>query len=253
MNVDHFDSDGVDIAYIDEGEGPPVLLIHGFASNRQVNWVDTGWVAFLNRAGHRVVAIDNRGHGQSEKLYDIEAYGSPIMAEDARRLLDHLGINHADVVGYSMGARIAAFLALNHPDRVRRAVFSGLGIGMVKGVGAPEPIAAALEAPSLDDVTDPAGRTFRRFAEQTGSDLRALAACMRSARVKITPDQLGGLSMPVLVAVGTEDEIAGDPDELAALIPNGRAFHIQGRDHMKAVGDRTHKNAVADFLADGAG
>lgn len=253
MNVDHFDSDGVDIAYIDEGEGPPVLLIHGFASNRQVNWVDTGWVAFLNRAGHRVVAIDNRGHGQSEKLYDIEAYGSPIMAEDARRLLDHLGINHADVVGYSMGARIAAFLALNHPDRVRRAVFSGLGIGMVKGVGAPEPIAAALEAPSLGDVTDPAGRTFRRFAEQTGSDLRALAACMRSARVKITPDQLGGLSMPVLVAVGTEDEIAGDPDELAALIPNGRAFHIQGRDHMKAVGDRTHKNAVADFLADGAG
>lgn len=253
MNVDHFDSDGVDIAYIDEGEGPPVLLIHGFASNRQVNWVDTGWVAFLNRAGHRVVAIDNRGHGQSEKLYDIEAYGSPIMAEDARRLLDHLGINHADVVGYSMGARIAAFLALNHPDRVRRAVFSGLGIGMVKGVGAPEPIAAALEAPSLDDVTDPAGRTFRRFAEQTGSDLRALAACMRSARVKITPDQLGGLSMPVLVAVGTEDEIAGDPDELAALIPNGRAFHIQGRDHMKAVGDRTHKNAVAEFLADGAG
>ncbi len=251
MTIHHFDSDGVDIAYIDEGEGSPVLLIHGFASNMRANWIDTGWVDLLKKAGHRVIAIDNRGHGESEKLYDVADYGAPVMAEDARRLLDHLGIGKAAVMGYSMGARITAFLSLNHPERVSRAVFGGLGAGMVRGVGAPEPIAEALEAPSLADVTDPGGRMFRRFAEQTGSDLRALAACMRSSRVKITPEQLAGLPMPVLVAVGTDDGIAGNPDELAAMIPNGRAFHIEGRDHMKAVGDRTHKAAVVAFLAEG--
>ena len=252
MDTHHFDSNGVDIAYIDEGEGSPVLLIHGFASNIRANWVDTGWVDILKKAGHRVIAIDNRGHGKSEKLHDLADYGAPIMAEDAYRLLQHLGIETAAVVGYSMGARITAFLALNHPERVSRAVFGGLGVGMVRGVGAPEPIAQALEAASLDDVSDPKGRAFRYFAEQTGSDLKALAACIRSARVRITPELLAGLPMPVLVAVGTDDDIAGNPDELAAMIPKGRAFHIQGRDHMKAVGDRTNKAAVVAFLAEGS-
>ncbi len=107
-----FDSDGVRIAYIDfapaSGAGDPVLLVHGFASNHAVNWVNTMWVKTLTRAGYRVIALDNRGHGQSEKLYEPAAYTPAVMAEDARRLLDHLGIERADVMGYSMGARIAA-------------------------------------------------------------------------------------------------------------------------------------------------
>jgi pimeloyl-ACP methyl ester carboxylesterase len=123
---------------------------------------------------------------------------------------------------------------------------------MVRGVGSPEPIAEALEARSLADVTDMAGYAFRLFAEQTGSDLRALAACMRSARAKITPEVLSMLHMPVLVAVGTDDPIAGNPDDLADFIPKGRAFHIKGRDHMKSVGDRTFKAAVLEFLKEGA-
>ena len=107
-----FDSDGVGIAYSDEGEGEPILLIHGFASNVAANWGDVGWIGALAAAGRRVIALDNRGHGQSEKLYDPSCYGAPSMAEDARRLLDHLGIARADVMGYSMGARIATFLLL---------------------------------------------------------------------------------------------------------------------------------------------
>lgn len=250
MNVCHFNSDGVDIAFIDEGEpsGPPILLIHGFASNLEVNWGGTGWVDLLSKDGRRVIALDNRGHGKSEKLHDIADYGAPIMAEDARRLLDHLNIARADVMGYSMGARITAFLAINHPDRVRRAIFGGLGINMVRGVGGSEPIAEALEAESLENVTDLTGRVFRMFAEQTGSDLKALAACMRSSRVKISSDALSKLTMPVLVAVGTDDLVGGDPGDLAAFIPKGQAFHIKGRDHMKAVGDRTFRAAVIEFL-----
>lgn len=250
MQVRHFDSDGIDIAFVDEGEGDPILLIHGFASNFEVNWVGTGWVSTLLRARRRVIAIDNRGHGQSEKIYDPAAYAASDMAEDARRLLDHLGIASAAVMGYSMGARITAFLAIRHPKRVERAIIGGLGINMVRGVGDPAPIIAALEADSLEDVTDPVGRTFRAFAEQTGSDLKALAACMRSSRPKISPEELGGLEIPVLVVVGSTDEVGGDPHELARLIPHGRAVSLPGRDHMKAVGDRQYKEAVVAFLGE---
>ncbi len=121
---------------MDEGEGEPIVLVHGFASNKEVNWVFPGWVTTLTGAGRRVIALDNRGHGASTKLYDPAAYHSSIMAEDVRALLDHLSLRRADVMGYSMGARITAYLALAHPQRVRSAVLGGLGIRLV-GEGGP--------------------------------------------------------------------------------------------------------------------
>lgn len=247
--VPTFQSDGVEIAYLDEGAGEPVLLIHGFASNMRINWVDPAWVRTLTRAGYRVIAYDNRGHGLSQKLYDVKDYGAPLMAEDARRLLDHLGLPRADVMGYSMGARITAFLTMNHPDRVRSAIFAGLGINMVRGLAGTGPIAHALEADSIDDVTNPTARTFRAFAEQTRSDLKALAACIRSARQPITAEDVATITRPVLVAVGTDDVIGGSATELAKLIPGAEALEIAGRDHMRAVGDRTYKEGVLAFLS----
>lgn len=243
-----FQSDGVSIAYWDEGQGDPILLIHGFASNAGTNWVDPGWVQALVADGRRVIALDNRGHGQSEKLYEPERYGAPIMAEDARALLDHLGIERADVMGYSMGARISAFLVLKYPERVRSVIFAGLGINMVRGMVGTGPLAKALEAKSIDDVANDTARSFRAFAEHTRGDLRALAACMRGPREKITPELLAGITVPVLVAVGTEDVIGGSGAELAALIPGAKLLDIVGRDHMKAVGDARFKQGVLDFL-----
>ncbi|MGE8943651.1 alpha/beta fold hydrolase [Leptospira interrogans] len=243
-----FLSDGVKIAYLDEGAGDPILLIHGFASNSGVNWKDTGWIRFLSDNGFRVIAIDNRGHGESEKLYDLNQYGAPLMAEDARRLLDHLGIQRADVMGYSMGARITAFLTLAHPDRVRSCIFGGLGSNMVRGMAGTGPIATALEADSIDQVTNPTARTFRAFAEQTGADLKALAACIRSSRDPIKPEDVARLACPVLVAVGSDDVIGGTAEGLAAMIPSGEALVIEGRDHMKAVGDRRYKEGTLAFL-----
>ena len=243
-----FMSDGIELAYLDEGSGDPVLLIHGFASNMTVNWVDTGWVRFLVREGYRVIAIDNRGHGRSQKLYDPAQYSAPMMAEDARRLLDHLAVARADVMGYSMGARIAAFLTMAHPARVRSAIFAGLGINMVRGLAGTGPIAHALEADSIEAVTNPTARTFRAFAEQTNGDLKALAACIRSSRDPITAEALGAIRTPVLVAVGTLDVIGGSPSALASLIPGAEALPIADRDHMKAVGDRAYKDGVAAFL-----
>lgn len=243
-----FRSDGVEIAFLDEGTGDPILLIHGFASNATVNWVDTGWVRTLVRSGRRVIAVDNRGHGQSEKLYAPEQYGAPLMAEDMRRLLDHLGIARCDVMGYSMGARITAFLALAHPERVRSIVFGGLGYNMVRPMAGTGPIAAALLAPSLEDVSNATARTFRAFAESTKSDLKALATCIRSSREPITPQALQQLRCPVLVAVGDEDVIGGSAEELAKIIPGAQALVLPGRDHMKAVGDRMYKDGVLAFL-----
>jgi pimeloyl-ACP methyl ester carboxylesterase len=243
-----FQHGSVELAFLDEGTGDPIVLVHGFASNKEVNWVQPGWVTTLTRGGRRVIALDNRGHGASSKLYDPAAYDTAIMADDVRALLDHLHIDRADVMGYSMGARNTAFLAVGAPSRVRSAILGGLGIRLVEGVGLPETIAVALEAPSLADVTDPQGRTFRAFAEQTRSDLKALAACIRGSRQTLSRDKVSAITVPMLIAVGTKDPIAGSASELAALIPGARALDIPDRDHMLAVGDRAFKAGVLDFL-----
>jgi pimeloyl-ACP methyl ester carboxylesterase len=245
-----FQHGSVEIAFLDEGEGAPIVLIHGFASTKEVNWVLPGWVATLTSAGRRVVALDNRGHGDSSKLYEPAAYHTERMAEDVTALMDHLRIERADVMGYSMGARITAFLALKHRERVRFAVLGGLGVHLVDGVGLPESIADALEAASLDHVTDPTGRTFRIFAEQTRSDLAALAACIRGSRQTLTPHEAGSIAVPVLVAVGTEDKVAGSARALMALMPAARVLDIPRRDHMRAVGDKVFKAGVLEFLED---
>jgi len=246
--VRRFATSGVEFAYVDEGDGEPVVLVHGFASSKEVNWIYPGWVATLTRAGHRAIAFDNRGHGASTKLYDPALYHSELMADDIRALLDHLGIGRADVMGYSMGARNAAFLSVNHADRVRSVILGGLGSHLVEGAGLPTAIAEALEAAALDDVSDPQGRVFRAFADQTKSDRLALAACIRGSRQQLSRADAARIAAPVLIAVGTRDDIAGSAKELAELIPGSRAVDIPGRDHMLAVGDRVYKAAVLEFL-----
>ena len=249
-----FLSDGVRIAFVDVAPeapdlGQPIVLIHGFASNHRINWVNPRWVETLSKAGRRVVAFDNRGHGESEKLYDPEAYRSDAMARDAANLIDHLQIERADVMGYSMGARIASFLALAKPERVRTLILGGLGDRLVHGAGLPLGAAEAMEAPSLDALSNPTQRMFRAFAEQTKSDLAALAACIRGSRQTLDEAEVARIACPALVAVGTRDEVAGDPHRLAAMFPRGQALEIPGRDHNLAVGDKAYKAGALAFLA----
>jgi pimeloyl-ACP methyl ester carboxylesterase len=239
----------IEISYLDEGDGDPVVLVHGFASTKEVNWVQPGWVSTLVKAGRRAIALDNRGHGQSTKLYEPADYDTDKMVGDVCGLLDHLGLRRADVLGYSMGARICAFMAAHQPARVRSAILGGLGIRLVDGsVGLNDDIAGALEAPSLADVQDPTGRQFRAFAEQTRSDLKALAACLRGSRQTLPVADAQAIRLPVLVAVGAKDQLAGPAQPLAALIPAARALDIPNRDHMLAVGDKVFKSGVLAFL-----
>lgn len=252
--MQHFQRDGFDFAFVDRrperGSGEPVLLIHGFASNHFTNWVSPGWMKTLADAGYRALAFDNRGHGETSKSYDASAYTPQKMAGDAVALLDHLEIETVHVMGYSMGARISAFMALTEPQRVATLVFGGLGIGMVDGVGDWNSIAAALLAEDPSQTTQPRARAFRSFADQTRSDRRALAACIATSRELLTESQIASITQPTLIAVGTKDDIAGSPHELASLMPNAVAFDIEGRDHMLAVGDRTFKARVLDFLSE---
>jgi pimeloyl-ACP methyl ester carboxylesterase len=249
----HFSSDGVDIAFIDvkpQGRdlNEPILLIHGFASNHRMNWVGPRWVETLTGAGRRVIAFDNRGHGQSEKLYAPADYHLDLMRRDAASLLAHLGVERADVMGYSMGARIASFLALAEPRLVRSLVLGGLGDRLVRDGGLPEAIAEALEAPSLDSLTDPTQRLFRGFADQTKSDRAALAACVRGSHRSLTLEEAARINQPTLVAVGERDTLAGDPSKLVARLPRAQVLMIPGRDHNLAVGHKAFKAGVLDFL-----
>jgi pimeloyl-ACP methyl ester carboxylesterase len=244
-----FHNGAVEIAYLDEGEGDPIVLVHGFASTKNVNWVYPSWVSELKKNGRRVIALDNRGHGDSSKLYDPGAYEVATMAGDITALMDHLNIERADVMGYSLGSRMTAVLARSQPKRLRSAIFGGIGIGAIEGGGPGENVAQALEADSLDDVTDPVGRTFRAFADQTRSDRRALAACLRGSRLLMTRDEAAEIAVPVLIAVGTSDEIAGSAEALGKIIPGSQVLDIPNRDHMRAVGDKVYKAGVLDFLS----
>ncbi|WP_297110159.1 alpha/beta hydrolase [uncultured Devosia sp.] len=243
-----FTSSGLSLAYDIAGDGFPVLLVHGFASSGKVNWVETGWVETLVGAGYQAITLDNRGHGQSDKPHDPELYYPTQMAEDAIALLDHLGIERAVVLGYSMGARIAAFMAFNHPERVVAAIFGGMGMNLINGLTDGNDIIAGLRAPDLSDLKHPTARQFRIFADHTGSDREALAACMETSRQPMARADVRRIEVPVLVAVGEADDMAGGPEALAELLPKGEALVIPKRDHMRATGDKVFKAGTLDFL-----
>ena len=203
----------------------------------------------LREAGYQPVTIDNRGRGASRKVYDPKLYFAHDMADDAAALLDHLGLKKVPVIGYSMGARIAAYLSFRHPARVRCAIWGGMGLNLITGLEDSEEIIEALTAESLAEVKGATGRQFRIFADHSKADRAALAACMVNSREPMREADVRRIGVPVLVATGEADEMAGAAAPLAALLPRGEAFTIPRRDHMRATGDRAFKQAALEFLA----
>lgn len=237
------------LAYDREGEGPPIILVHGFASNRAVNWKATGWYAALGKAGRQVIALDVRGHGGSDKPHNAAAYDEGELERDVTRLMDHLGIERADVMGYSMGGFITLRLLGEQPQRIRRAIVAGVGENYYRRTTVDgDAIAAGLCAASTRDVKGAVPRQFRLFAEQGKNDLEALALCM--LRPRATFASFPDAGVPVLIVAGSTDSIAGDPQVLAKAVPHSRVFIVPNRDHMLTVGDRLYKEAVLAFLSE---
>jgi len=247
--VPSFSTEDGDFAYLDKGNGQPVVLVHGFASSARVNWLDTGWMDWLVQAGYRAIALDNRGHGDSVKLHHVEDYRLDKMSGDVLALIDHLELPRIRAIGYSMGARVLLDFASHHSDRLEQLVLGGIGGTMARAGLDREHIAAALLAPTLDDVDDPVGRGYRLFADQTRSDRQALAACIRGYGRPVETAETDRIAVPTLVAVGTKDAVAGSATELAAMIPGAEVLDIPNRDHMRATGDKVFKEGVATFFA----
>jgi pimeloyl-ACP methyl ester carboxylesterase len=243
-------ADGTPIAYETVGEGPPVVLIHGFGASRAITWKNTGWYQTLSRAGRRVTAIDCRGHGESGKPHDIPAYDEGLMADDIVALLEALDIGQADIMGYSMGGYLTIRLMHDRPERVRRGVLAGIGATYFRQTPErAEIIAQGLLAKDPLTITDPVARSFRDFCERAGNDLVALAACIRRPCHLFTADELGRMPHDVLVVCGELDDISGPPEPLAAALANGRVVVVPRRNHHSTVGDRVYKDAVVDFLS----
>lgn len=245
-----FRSGDVEIHYEVEGSGKPVMLVHGFVSDLQMNWRETNWFTTLPKAGFQVVALDCRGHGTSSKLYAPSDYTSEAMGGDILALTDHLGIECCPLMGYSMGAIISLHLVLDYEDRFESVILGGIGDHVLRGGrGDREDIALGLEAESLADVSHPVAQGFRAFADRQKGDLKALAACIRSPRSNFELDELARLDLPVLVVAGETDALAGDAGALAECFRDGRAVIVPRRDHMKAVADKVYKEAVLEFLS----
>ena len=245
----YFDSNGVQIHFEEQGSGDAVVLVHGFASGAEHNWAGD-WIPTLARH-YRVVALDCRGHGQSGKPHDPAAYAGETMGDDVIRLLDHLGIKRALIMGYSMGGRIVTGLLMLHPERLRAAVLGGIGAATGATVAFNrKPITDALLAEDVSTITNPVAKQFRQFAESTGNDLKALAACMGSDRPDLTADQIAAknIRVPVMIVIGTKDLMVGDPKLLRDAIPGSKLVMLEGRDHLTAPGDPLYVKAVLEFF-----
>lgn len=247
--MQYFESDGLKLAYRVEGDGSPILLLHGFASTHRVNWIQTSWSRTLIEAGHRVIMPDGRGHGASDKPHERSAYTLDAMADDLVALLDHLGEPGVDLMGYSMGAMVSLVAAANHPERFDRVIAAGVGERLLESGKSSRDVVEALLADDPSAIRNPAAKLFRTFADQNDQDRQALAACFAALREDFPAELLAGIANPVLVVAGEADEAAGPPGPLAARIGDARAHVVPKRDHMKTVGDRDYKEAVLKFLA----
>lgn len=243
-----FDHDGFTLAYDDIGSGDPIVLIHGFASNRAENWQRVGWYGVLERKRMRLLALDVRGHGESAKPHRAEAYSTDTLVGDVIALMDRSGIGRAHVMGYSMGARVALATALAHPERVDHLIVGGIGDKLFEPRPVGHPMRDAMLADNIEGISEPLLRSFRQFAEEQGEDRKALAACADGLDFGFTRDGLSGIRAPTLVIAGARDALAGSAQGLADAIPGARAITLPGCDHFSAIPHALFKASVFDFL-----
>ena len=264
QDAHQFDSNGVQINYVDQGTGEPVVLVHGLTETYVGNWQEPGIIEALSTAGYRVIALDNRGHGASGKPYDPKQYGLE-MVRDVVRLLDHLNIERAHVVGYSMGAIITNNVRAMYPERLLTATLGGNGWpgeGVERGgtFSIPE-LAEALDnndiGPLLRGLTPPGAPepTADEVAATSAvllatNDPEALAAVIRGLPqlTRITADNLRANTVPTLALIGDQDPNMENVERLAGVMPNLDVVEIPGANHMTAPGEDMFIESLVGFL-----
>ena len=244
-------SQGVAIRYRVVGEGPPLVLVHGWTASGRLNWELPGWVEYL-RPHYRLVLPDLRGHGRSAKPHGQEAYSLELMAADVLAVMDAAGVGQARVMGYSMGGMIALELLVNHGERFTAAVVGGMGLRFPRG---------RTRADCRDEEqaeAAPRQRDFGKTLRGVGSFLRhydplAQRAVWRGVfkdRQPVRqPERLGEVQQPVLIVVGSRDPLCPGTRELQAELPNARREVLPGRNHLSAVSDPRFKALVREFFA----
>ncbi|MFX0080638.1 MAG: alpha/beta fold hydrolase [Candidatus Hodarchaeota archaeon] len=246
-------SEGLQIYYETFGKGKPIVLIHGWGTDLKQNWVDTGWVKDLLSI-RRVIALDCRGHGQSDKPYDQKIYSYSIMARDVLCVMDHLNIAKADLFGYSMGAFMATHLLGHKRERLTSVIMGGIGDETEESKDA-RFIADALRAKDPSHITNHFGRAFRAYVDlNPNNDREALALSALQMWSEGYPIQLGGVGLadvdiPVLIINGENDDPYVKSDQkLANAIPGAQLVRIPNKDHLSVVIDQQFKNEILMFL-----
>ena len=257
----YFDNNGIKIYYEVEGEGPPVIMIHGFASSLESNWKQANWIKVL-KDNYRLILLDCRGHGKSDKPHDESYYGQN-MTDDVVKLMDHLSIEKANFLGYSMGAYMTFRLLISKPHLFISAILGGFVMNLMqdekeRSNNRESTIRRieAFKAESIDEVKDPMARGFRQFAELMGNDIKAMAAVMAGLQERFetieSPSQikesLKNINTPVMTVVGSNEMIQGDKTLIAQIVPNACHFQIQGKDHLTVVPDPKFHMVVKAFL-----
>lgn len=244
--------EGVSLATYTWGDpdAPVVLLVHGFASSTRDNWVLTGWARMLEQEGYRVLSVDQRGHGASEKPHQSDDYTMRTLASDIEQVLDTYLVDDALYVGYSLGARVGWDVLRDLGDRIPRAVLGGIPDGRPL-----ERLDVAEVRGYIDHgtpVTDPATKDYIALTERVADNdlevMLALALGMRGESRTIDPDPATAPGQPILFATGSDDAIIEGSRRLAEASPNGTFFEIPGRHHFNAPGSKAFRLAALEYL-----
>ncbi len=249
-------SDGHEIYYEVYGEGEPIILVHGWSSSILYNWKLTGWIAALQSV-RQVIALDIRGHGESDKPYEQEAYSYAAMAQDVLSVMDHLDIARADLLGYSLGACSGVHLLGHNQERFNSVIMMGIGDEDEESIASAPVIAEALRAENLSQISNPEGRLYRILATiDPRNDMEALALAALQMWPEGFPLEIGGpglsdVDIPVLIINGENDVpyVYTDQD-LAAAIPDAMLVEIPDSGHYAVPFDPRFKDEVLNFLAD---
>ncbi len=222
--------------------GPPVALLHGFATTFDSTWRHNGWVDLLHEAGREVVEIDLLGHGRAPKPHEPEAY-----AELEQRVLDELPSEPVDIIGFSMGARTTLICAATAPARFRKIVVAGVGANLF-ATGADRGSRIRDAVLGNADPEDREAYYFSQLAAADGMDPLALAACIsRTGGPKFSAEFLAPVTHPVLVCLGDRD-FAGPADPLLEALPNATLKVLRGVDHFATPKDFGFIDAALGFL-----